>query len=80
VKKNQERLATLRATMRTVDDIVGNAHQSLTYFVYLASEQGSFNGEESQKFQEILQNTQERLAELRHLDGWWKKSLPRASI
>jgi hypothetical protein len=75
LKSNRDKVATLRATMRTVDDIVGNAHQSLSYFAHIASQQGAFNGQESQKFQEIIDATQKQLDELRRLDKVVEKEI-----
>lgn len=71
----EEKLTTMKATMRTVQDIVGNAMNHLELVRIEAEEAGTLNQQSLDEIGEIISNTSEKLGKLTMIERVQMKEL-----
>ncbi len=76
----EERLKVLKATMRTVQDIVGNFLNNLQLFHMEAEETNALQPESLDLLSSLIQDTSTRLQKLGDLETVNEKQLPGESI
>ena len=80
LKVQKKRLEILRATMRTVHDIVGNFLNNLQLFRMEAEEKNALSAESTELMGSIIRDTSERLTKLGNLNNIQEKKMAGGNI
>lgn len=72
---NDEKMKTLKATMHTVEDIVGNALNELLYFYQLAKDNEAFDQQVVEEYRRTIHGIAEKLRAVTHLQELREKEV-----